>query len=388
MDSSARNLASRAGRVVVDRTGLEGYYKLTLRYAEIAHDGTPPADDRPMLFTALQERLGLKLEPGQAPLSTLVIDYIDRPGRRLIAILRMMRSFLCVLVLATGTTAAAQSATIDAAKDFYCTPGKAHANAADDPLIEPTKIFDNLYAIGRDTTTVYALTTSEGIVLIDAGYADQLESVLLPGMQKLGLDPARIKYVLVTHGHPDHYGGSMALQQRYGAKVGVSMADAEAMARPGRNGAPPRNVPKQDVVLVEGTPLKVGDTQIDVVAIPGHTPGSLGFIFPVKDGGTTHMAALFGGAVLLPGRLDVPALQAYIATLNHWAGLTRQKAVDVEVQNHPMFDAFELKLAALKARRPGQPNPFVLGRDGYQQFVSAIAGCMGEEVKRHAASAP
>jgi metallo-beta-lactamase class B len=147
-------------------------------------------------------------------------------------------------------------------------------------------------------------------------------------------------------------------------------------------------VPKQDLVLAEGMPLKVGDTQIDVVAIPGHTPGSLGFIFPVRDGAARHTAALFGGAVLLPGRLDVPALQAYTATLDHWGEVTRQKGVDVEVQNHPMFDAFASKLAALASRRSGQPHPFVLGRDGYQQFVSALAACMGEEAKRHAASAP
>jgi len=38
---------------------------------------------------------------------------------------------------------------------------------------------------------VWAVTTSAGIVLIDAGYADQLESVLLPGMKKLGLDPSQ-----------------------------------------------------------------------------------------------------------------------------------------------------------------------------------------------------
>jgi metallo-beta-lactamase class B len=154
------------------------------------------------------------------------------------------------------------------------------------------------------------------------------------------------------------------------------------MERPGRGGAAPTNIPKRDLVLAEGTPLKIGDTQIDIVAIPGHTPGSLGFIFPVKDGATTHTAALFGGAVLLLERQDVPGLQAYVTTLNHFADVTRQKGVDVEVQNHPMFDAFPEKLAALKTRRPGQAHPFVLGRDGYQQWMSTMASCMGEEIKR------
>lgn len=80
MESFARSLANRAGRIVIDRTGLEGYYELTLRYADLARAGAPgTADDLPTLFVALQEQLGLRLEPGRAPLSTLVIDHIERP---------------------------------------------------------------------------------------------------------------------------------------------------------------------------------------------------------------------------------------------------------------------------------------------------------------------
>ena len=69
-----------AGRVVIDRTGLSGRYEFTLRF-------TPPtvavgarSEERPDLFTALQEQLGLRLEPTRAPVDTLVIDLIQRPS--------------------------------------------------------------------------------------------------------------------------------------------------------------------------------------------------------------------------------------------------------------------------------------------------------------------
>src|SRR5262249_6167188 len=77
-------------------------------------------------------------------------------------------------------------------------------NRADDPVIEPTKIFDNVYAIGNSGTTVYVIRTSAGLMMIDALAANQVDSQLLPGFQKLGLDPAQLKIVLVAHGHADH----------------------------------------------------------------------------------------------------------------------------------------------------------------------------------------
>ena len=88
------------------------------------------------------------------------------------------------------------------AYQFFCVAPRANSN--DDPPIEPTKIFDNVYVIGNTGTVVYAIDTPEGIILIDALAANQVESVLLPGMRKLGLDPARVKLVVVAHGHPDH----------------------------------------------------------------------------------------------------------------------------------------------------------------------------------------
>jgi metallo-beta-lactamase class B len=278
-----------------------------------------------------------------------------------------------------------------AAVDFICKVNPDRANRPDDAEIEPTKLFDNVYAMGRIGTVVYAITTSDGIVLIDSGYADQLETLLLPAMRKLNLDPANVKYVLLGHGHGDHFGGAPYFQQR-GARVMSSAPDWDLMEMPPaapRGGGPapagPRP-PKRDVVAVEGQPITVGDVKFTPVAIPGHTPGSLGYIFPVKDGRTTHMAALYGGSILIPGRIPDEGLQQYIRSVEHFGEWAKKMNVDVELQNHPLYDGMEARLARLKERKPGQPHPFVVGQPAYQRFLTVMAECTRAQVERRRVS--
>ena len=67
-------LANASGRIVVDRTGLKGPFAIDLEWSQ---DQT--ASDKPSIFTAVQEQLGLKLEATRAPADVLVIDSVDRP---------------------------------------------------------------------------------------------------------------------------------------------------------------------------------------------------------------------------------------------------------------------------------------------------------------------
>lgn len=80
MDAIARFLSSPSGRFVVDKTGLSGRYDFELHWTP---DDTP-ADSAvaggPSIFTAVQEQLGLKLEPSTAPLDVLVIDSAEKPS--------------------------------------------------------------------------------------------------------------------------------------------------------------------------------------------------------------------------------------------------------------------------------------------------------------------
>jgi metallo-beta-lactamase class B len=159
----------------------------------------------------------------------------------------------------------------------------------------------------------------------------------------------------------------------------ATIAQAAASGRPGDTPAPTR-----DLVLREGEPIVQGDTTINAVAIPGHTPGALGYIFPVFDGGTRHVAGLFGGTVLATQYTPAPGLVQYIDSIAHYLEVAADMGVDVEIQNHPIFDNTPARLAALAARRPGEPHPFVMGADGYQRFWGIVSECMQADIIRKA----
>ena len=282
---------------------------------------------------------------------------------------------------------------------FFCGRDSGRANRADDPELAPVRVFDDLYALGRTSTVIWAIKTRAGIILIDAGYPDQVDSVLLPGLRKLGLDPNDVKLVLLAHGHSDHFGGAAYFQQR-GARVALSAADwdliehpppppgtptgsaaepvSAAPAQPAA-GLPP---PKRDLIVVEGERLGIGGVDITPVSIPGHTPGSLGFVFKVADGGRVHTAALFGGSILLSSRIPDAGLEQYVRSVEHFAEVTRRLGADVEIQNHPLYDGFEAKLAQLSTRKPGAAHPFVVGTDGYQRFLTVMSDCAQAEIER------
>ena len=270
---------------------------------------------------------------------------------------------------------------------FFCVAGNARAQNNNAPDLEPTRLFDNVYAVGNSETTVYALTSSDGIVLLDAGFENKAEA-LVAQLQKINLDPARVKYILLGHGHADHFGGAKFFQDRYGTKVGAAATDWDLIGAPNASGGPLAGrggggaKPARDVVLADNQPFQFGDLTITPVAIPGHTPGSLAFIFPVKDGGRTRVAGLFGGTVLTTGILATDALKQYTQSIARYIDVAKKMNVEVELQNHPIFDGMPERLARINAAKAGDSNPFVIGNDRYLRMWSIVSECIQAEIAR------
>jgi metallo-beta-lactamase class B len=268
------------------------------------------------------------------------------------------------------------------AANYFCAE-TAMANRPTDPAIEPTRLFDNLSVLGSVGTAVYIVETSEGLILIDAGYPEQIQSVLLPGLKALGFDPAKVRDIVVLHGHSDHFGAARYFQDTYQTKVFLSAADWDLLDAPQAKGkAAATPVPRRDQVVTDGKPITLGDTTILPVLVPGHTPGALALIFPVFDKGRKHTAGLFGGTVLTAGFVTADGLRDYVKSIQKYASIAADNHVDVEIQNHPLMDGFAARLEQLKKRGAQDPHPFVIKESDYAAFLNVMSECSQAQLIR------
>ena len=268
------------------------------------------------------------------------------------------------------------------AANYFCAESST-PNRPTDPAIEPTRLFDNLSVVGSIGTAIYILETSEGLILIDAGYPEQIESVLLPGLKALRFDPAKVRYIIVMHGHSDHFGAARYFQDTYQTKVFLSAADWDLLDAPqGKGKAASTPVPRRDQVVTDGKPITLGDTTILPVLVPGHTPGALALIFPVFDKRQKHTAGLFGGTVLSAGFVTADGLRNYVQSIQKYARIAADSHVHVEIQNHPLMDGFAARLEQLKKRGAQDPHPFVITESAYGAFLNVMSECSQAQLIR------
>jgi metallo-beta-lactamase class B len=244
--------------------------------------------------------------------------------------------------------------------------------------LEPMQVMDELYFLGNYWTSSYAVKTSDGIVIIDAlDNADEAEHYIEGGLRKLGFNPADIKYVIVSHAHGDHYGGANYLKQKFNPRIVMSEIDWKVFDDPKFD---PKRIPlfdpppQRDMAVNDGDTITLGSTAFKLHVIPGHTLGTLATVFTVHDHGEAHRAVAWGGTAYNFGPLP-DRLQLYSDTTVKYREILDQEKADVLLSNHVVFDAAVAKMAALKARMPGDPNPYVVGQDTVQRFLTILGEC-------------
>lgn len=239
----------------------------------------------------------------------------------------------------------------------------------------PYKIFDNLYWLGSRTFSSWALQTSEGIIIIDTNFAYTTQAEIIDGLTTLGLNPNDIKYVLISHAHGDHDQGAAELQRRFGAKVVMGEADWEmTLARPATATG---GVPTKDIgVGPDGYKLTLGDVTVDILLTPGHTDGTLSYVFPVKNGGETVMVAYSGGTLTGSFGSNAARWDQYIDSQRRIAAAAAAANASVILSNHSEYDGAYTKARLLLApRAPGENHPFIVGPNRVQAYFTVMQEC-------------
>jgi metallo-beta-lactamase class B len=252
----------------------------------------------------------------------------------------------------------------------------ASAPARDTWYAAPAKVFDNLYFVGGKLHSSWALTTKEGIILIDTIYPYNSEELVIGGMKKLGLDPKNIKYVLISHAHADHIGAAEMLQTRYKARVVMGGPDWEWVEKyPNRYKT---MAPKRDIVATDGMKITLGGSTVTIWLTPGHTPGTMSYTFTVLDRGKPVNVAYSGGTAFNfvnntpdPG---IKNFQTYIDSQKHMAEKAAASGATVLLSNHSEFDNAVNKNRMLAGRGKG-PHPYELGADWVQRYFQVMQGC-------------
>ena len=242
---------------------------------------------------------------------------------------------------------------------------------------KPLKIFDDVAVLSVGWVSATAILTSGGIILIDAlNNPTEAQQYIVKGLQTLGLDPATIKYVVVTHAHADHYGGAQYLADTYGARVMMSSTDWGAVTG--------SYAPTRDLNITDGQKLTLGSTSVTLRFTPGHTAGTVSPIFPVHWQGAAHNAMLWGGT---KPPTSTASKQTYLTSVQNFSSQMQTAEVDVELSNHAFSDYGLERMTQLRSAPTTTNNPFVLGTSGTQLYLDVMENMIRGRIAQDQGSA-
>jgi metallo-beta-lactamase class B len=237
---------------------------------------------------------------------------------------------------------------------------------------EPAKVADNLYFLGTRVHSAWAVVGSEGIIIIEALFDYAAKDEILDGLKKLGLDQNKVKYVILSHAHGDHDGGAKLLQDSIpGVHLIYGQADWDAVDKSDNHMG---GKPKHDKVGDDGMIVSVGDASVRIVTMPGHTAGTLSYLFEVRDHGKPLRVAYVGGTAI-PFNGSPAYYDTYIASSKKMAKAAADYGATALISNHSEFDDAYFKAHAAADRKAGVANPFDVGADGVARYFTVVQSC-------------
>ena len=232
---------------------------------------------------------------------------------------------------------------------------------------EPFRLIGNVYYVGASDITSFLITSSNGHILLDGGFAETAP-MILANIKKLGFNPRDVKILLNSQAHFDHAGGLAELKRRTGARMIASKEDGAVLERGGKGDFYFRDTMTFEPVSIDETiedrkPLKVGSTTITPVLTPGHTKGCTTWTTKVvEDQNQLNVVFLCGLSVLPNTKLvnneAYPNIGADFARSHR---ILKELPCDVFLGAHGSY--FDLEGKSNRWKVSPKPNPFVNSGD-------------------------
>jgi metallo-beta-lactamase class B len=212
------------------------------------------------------------------------------------------------------------------------------------PDIPPRMITDDIAFIGGTPVSVHCFIADEGLILLDTGYPGMFDGII-ENMTALHLDSGKIRYIIHSHGHIDHYGNTAQWVRMTGARTLIGCEDAsivtgerelswakELHLEPAESFHP-------DILFGDGEIKNLCGREFRFIHAPGHTEGTYAVFTRTNIGGVSKVAAMHGGiglnsmsrAFLTNNNLPFSLRDDFRNGLH---GLQKEH-VDVVLGNHP-----------------------------------------------------
>ncbi len=135
------------------------------------------------------------------------------------------------------------------------------------------------FTVGILATNCYIVSCSKthNALIIDAGFDKKTEAEKI--MEEINSNKLHVKYIINTHGHPDHTSGNKAIKEATGAPILIHEHDAPLLKEPLKNmfisWGVTTDSPSADRTLHDGNIVQTGEISLKVLHTPGHSPGSI-----------------------------------------------------------------------------------------------------------------
>lgn len=241
--------------------------------------------------------------------------------------------------------------------------------------VPPRKLIGPIHYVGTAGVSSFLITTPQGHILLDTGFADTVPHVI-SGIEQLGFNPDDIRFILSSHAHIDHVGGHAEMKRRTGAQVVASAGDRRILESGGADDHLPlpkdiiRYEPvKVDRVVADNERVNLGGVALTAQLTPGHTRGATTWTMEVKEDGTTYHVVFFSSVTINQGtRLKLkPSYPEIVKDFDQAFVRLKGLPCDIFFAPHGGQFAMAAKFAKLDA---GAGPAALVDKEGWRELVA------------------